>query len=203
MKKIINRIKEILTYDISNIFYNIMYKSNQKKSELLQRLVAFINLNSYRKTKIFVFLYIIGYIPLMDYTAIIMNGGGKGFDSDYRYYLLQYSEESQTITKETMANNIIKLKYKYTGSLYNCNIDYEKNLKDLKNKFSTLSINVTKECAQNGILYSYEIIAEAPIIYKAMYKIESIVKTIPHSLLAIVIFIGTIILYPLLVLTDT
>lgn len=203
MKNIINKIKKILTYDISNIFYNVIYISNQKISDLIQRFFLFINLNSYRKTKIFFFFYIIGYVPLMDYTAILMNGGGHGFDMDYRYSSLQYNEEEKIITKDTMASNIIKLKYQYTGNLYNCTTNYDKNLEDLKHNFPTLLVNILKECTQNGSDYSYEIIAEAPLIYQVMYKIESIIKTIPYSFIGIVVFVGTIILSPLLILTDT
>lgn len=202
MKNIIKKIKKILTYDISNIFYNIIYSSNQKIYDLIQRFFIFIDLSSYLKTKIFVFLYIISYVPLMDYTAKLMNGGGNGFDMEYRYFLFQYKEDEKITTKETMANNIIKLKYQYTGSLYSCNINYEQTVEDLKNNFPILLTNVVKECTQNSKVYSYEIIAEAPLSYKVIYKIESIIKTIPYSLLGIVFFGGTIILSPLLILTD-
>lgn len=213
MKKIINKIKEILEFDISHILYNIwtfigydiIYMTYDRTCNIIRKLIDFVNLSSYGKTKIFILAYIVCYSPLMDYTATIANGGGRGFDMDYRYFSLREVEGSNIKIKDTMAKNIIKIKYDYKDlNLENCKSDYEKTLKKIKSEHNTLLIS-TKECSikNNNKNYSYQIIGEAPIIYKLMYKVESIIKTIPYSFLAILLLIGTAIAYPFMMLTDT
>lgn len=160
MKKIINKIIAILDYDVYRF--------------TLAPFVIFFS--SYMKTKIAIIIWMLSFNFFVNIGASFFGGQGEIEFSSY-----SYNENLNIITIDQLAQKMLKIKYYHqNSSLDECKVEYQKTLKNVESTYKHLTIKVSECNKTNNNYYNYEIIAEANYFYKVVYKIGSLLKSIPY-----------------------
>lgn len=216
MKKIINKIKKILNYDVEplinklklgEIFLNvveficnkIIYNIYRFTLEPLITLITTF-FTSYRKTKIAIIIWMLSF----NFFYTIGASFSLGFNGETGFSSYNYEKDSKIISEEKLADEMIKIKHYYqSSSLEGCKIEYEKSLSYIEKKYRNLSIKSNKcSLKPTNNYYNYEIIAEANYFYTFIYGIGSLIKSVSYYFGGLAIVIGTIIISPLLYLAN-
>lgn len=175
MKKIINKIIEILDYDVYRF--------------TLEPFVVFFS--SYMKTKIAIIIWVLSFNFFVNIGANFFGGA-----SEIKFSSYDYNENSNVITVNQLAQKILKIKYYHQeSSLEECKVEYEKTLKNVENIYKHLNIKGHECNKTNNTYYSYEIIAEANYFYKVIYKVGSLLKSMPYYFGGVAIIIVSPLMY--------
>jgi hypothetical protein len=219
MKKIINKIKEILTADVGksldrlglwDLFYNvfeficvkIIYNTYRFT---LRPFVIFLDsfFSSFKKTKIAILIWMLTFNFFVHVGTTAGEGSGNRFNSSIGFNSSNYHKNSKTITTETLAGNIVKLKYHYENeNLEECKNNYDDTLKQINNINDSFFITVNECYKTMPNMYSYKITAEASYIDKFLYKIESWKASLPYYFIGVAMVVGGILLSPFILLAN-